>query len=81
MIEGIHGPRGITDGEVRLSTRRGWLEWLAILDNWDSEDKRFSPTLRYLKAIHGLNLYWAQAIAAFYVMKRSYNEDFSRAAL
>ena len=72
MIGGLHGPKGITDGEVRVATRKGWQEWLEILDAWDSEDKRFQPTLRYVTTLYGLNYYWAQAIAVFYVMKRSY---------
>lgn len=80
MIEGLHGPRGITDGEVRIATRKGWLEWLEILDTWDTGDRRFSPTLRYLTKHYGLNYYWAQAIAVFYVMKRSPAEDHSHPA-
>jgi len=81
MIEGIHGPRGITDGEVRRATRKGWWEWVEILDAWDTEDKRFSPTLRYLTKRCGLNYYWAQVITVYYVMKRSYNGDRSPTAV
>jgi hypothetical protein len=76
----IHGPQGITDGEVRVATRRGWLEWLEILDACDIQDKRFTPTLRYLTKHHGLNYSWAQAIAVFYMMKRSNTEDASPTA-
>jgi hypothetical protein len=72
MIGSLHGPKGITDGEVRVATRKGLQEWLALLDTWNSDDKRFQPTLRYLMMFYGLNYYWAQVIAVFYVMNRSY---------
>jgi hypothetical protein len=74
MIGSLHGPKGITDGEVRRATRKGWQEWLTILDAWDTPDKSFRPTLSYLMKRCGLNLYWGQAIAAFYVMQRAYTE-------
>ncbi len=74
MIGSLHGPKGITDGEVRRATRKGWQEWLEILDVWDTQDKSFRPTFSYLMKRWGLNYYWAQAIAAFYVMKRAYTE-------
>jgi len=81
MIQSIHGPRGISDGEVRVATRKGWVEWLESLDTWDTEDKGFTPTLRYLTKHYGLNYHWAQAIAVFYVMKRSYTENLSHLAV
>jgi len=81
MIQGMHGPRGISDNEIQVATRKGWLEWLENLDAWDTEDKGFTPTLRYLTKHYGLNYYWAQAIAVFYVMKRSYTEDLGQPAL
>ncbi len=81
MIGSLHGPRGISDGEVRVATRKGWLEWLEILDVWHTENKSYTPTLRYLTNHYGLSYYWAQAIAVYYVMKRSYTGDLSHLAL
>jgi hypothetical protein len=77
MIDEIHGPRGITDGEVRLETRKGWRDWVEILNDWDTKDKRFSPTLRHLTINHGLNYHWAQIIAVYYVRKHSQTGDLS----
>ncbi len=77
MIDEIHGPRGLTDGEVRAATRKGWTEWVAILDAWAAEDKHFSPTLRYLMKQRGLNYNWAQVIAVYYVRKHSSDGDLS----
>ena len=77
MIDEIHGPRGITSGEVRVATRKDWHEWAGILDAWDTKDKRFSPTLRYLMKQCGLHYNWAQVIAVFYVRKHSSDGDLS----
>ncbi len=80
MIGGIHGPRGISDREVKAATKKCWHEWMEILDAWGAEDKGFRPICNYLMKRYGLNYYWAQAITVEYVMKRSYTGDLSHTA-
>jgi len=75
MIGGIHGPRGICDREVEAATKKCWREWMGILDAWETDDKSFRPIFKYLMKCCGLNYYWAQVIAAEYIMKRSYTGD------
>jgi hypothetical protein len=77
MMDEIHGPKGITDGEVWVATRKGWREWVKVLDGWKSENKDFSPTLRYLMKHCGLHYQWAQVIAVYYVRQRSPDGDLS----
>jgi hypothetical protein len=77
MIDEIHGPKGITNGEVQVATRKGWVEWSEILDTWVTDDKRFSPTLKYLMKDWGLHYNWAQVIAVYYVRKHALAGDLS----
>ena len=72
MIGGLHGIRGISNWEVEAATSRDWEEWLTILDAWNG-DKKFVPIMQYLSRAYELPLYWAQAVAVYYVWKRVYD--------
>ena len=56
----------ISDRQVLAGTGRDWAEWIALLDAWDEGCKGFVPIMEYLIRRHGLNKFWAQAVAVYY---------------
>lgn len=75
MIGGITGQRGISDRVIRGATGRCWLDWLEIIDAWNGEKQSFKTIMKYVMKQYGLNYYWAQAVAVYYVWNRVYCKE------
>ena len=64
------GFRRISDDAVHTATGKGWDEWFAILDGWDTGSKGHTASAKYLREHHGVSEWWAQAAAIRYEWER-----------
>ena len=64
------GVQSISDDEVRDRTGLGWAEWRIVLAGWDGDGKNLLAAIAFLKENYGLNQYWAQIIATYYLLEQ-----------
>jgi hypothetical protein len=57
----------LSSEQVCAATGRGWQEWAALLDAWETDTKNLVTVSTYLAAQHGLRRFWTQVIAFYYL--------------
>lgn len=70
MSKQAMGPRGFSEEAVRTKTGKSSLEWYAILDTWCATKKGHTASAKYLRDLHGVSPWWAQAVTNRYEWER-----------
>jgi len=58
------------DASLRENTRRGWREWLRILDAWGAKERKHGDVVNHLVDEYGVPGWWAQTITIGYERAR-----------
>ncbi len=66
MAERKAGTRRISEQAARARAGKGWQEWFAVLDAWNTKSKSHTLSARYLAAEHGVDPWWPQSITVRY---------------
>ncbi len=61
---------GVSDAAVRRATGRGWDEWFALLDAWNSTAHNHTEIARHVHETYGVDGWWAQSVTVGYERAR-----------